>query len=445
MRRTTRRILAIAAAAAVLFTLLLLPGMALAAAGDVTVTGNGSLDIEADGTKGSTTLSASCANAATHGTTPTFTYSITAGADAVDLSGSTVTAKAAGAATITATCSEDPADTGTISITVTQKTANTSVSITGAGNLDVGGTFTATAAPSPNVAGTYTWSCGSGATLLSANGTNTMQVRADSAASSYVKVTFTPTNPNYLPSDRTETFTITDNQPTLTVSVNHSTLTDVGASGTAKATAVNYTPTSYEWRISGNSVRFLGGGTSTTTQVNEVLYYAETVEGSSTITCTVSGGTGTAPAPQSATVNVNLPDPYLSVWLEHDTLTWLRPKTTAHAELHYPDGTVTNSSRIYWSSNNTKIASVSGVYDHLEHGKATAIVRAKGNGTTRITAYTSHQRVYDSASVLVTGYKHLPQSGQDTRLLYAEGAALILLLAAAGVVYARRRKNSQGQ
>lgn len=442
MTITTKRIFlfALSALLALALTTVALP-KAAHAENEVTITGTTAIEIALDGTKGSTTLTASaCTGTHADGTTSTINWS-SDNTNVATVSGGVVTAVAPGTANITAACSVDAAHKATVPVTVTQKTENTSVSFPTQNFTALNQELTFTATPNPaNVAGTYVWSVGNGLTIVEGGSTATVKVKSVTAGASSIKVVFTPTNTNYKPSEAIQQVSITDNSPALSLSATGTSYTASGVTGAVTATIAN--PGTGTWNYSYTCTS--GPLEITSTGANNNVYtvnYKTAKDGTATVEVTAVNGSVTLK--KSIQIKVDLPDPYLTLSVNHHTLSLSRTRTTVYAKLTNANSAVPNDSRIYWETSNSKVATVSGASKYMKSGEAEATVYAKGNGKAVISARTRDGHVVDSIEIVVENYKTIPQTGQDTRLIYVEVAALMAVLATAGVVYARKRKKNE--
>lgn len=440
MRRRDTRILSVLLSATLLLALFAAPRTALAAG--ITIDGDTStLTISSTGAPTSTTWTATCDGTGAH----SITMTPPPGTSVVTTSGSgssmTLTAAGPGTATVTAACSAHSA-TAKRSVSVIVQGATSVSSSTLSFDLNSPSrthSLVASYAPALYDAptyGSYTWVSSNPAV---ATVSSTGLVTAVGVGSSTVYATFANTAGTVTTVAHSDC-AVTVTNSTAPVSISPSAASPYTASGTTVTLTAVSTGTfaGYTWSVRGTAgvisglSSATGPATSFTTAASGTAY----IDLSAT---TAYGTTVTA----TYTVTVSLPDPSLDVTINHSTLTWQRPKTTAYATLSNANATVPDNSRVYWYTSNKKVATVSPVDKYLENGEATAVVRAVGNGTVTISAETREGRLIDSVSVLVTGYKYIPQTGQDVRLLYAEGAALVLLLAAAGIVYVKNRKKAR--
>ena len=435
MRRSDTRILSVLLSATLILMLCIAPRTALAAG--VTIGGGTStLTISSTGAPTSTTWTATCDAGGGHPVTLS-----AAPASVVTISGMTLTAAGPGTATVTATCgTEGNTATRNVSVIVEGATSVSSSALSfdlnSATHTQPLAASYAPAAYDSSTYGAYTWHS---STPAVATVSSTGLVTAVGAGTSTVYATFANTAGTVTTVSHSDcAVTVTDSTPPVSISPSAaSPYTAAGTTVTLSATSTG-TFTGYVWSVRGTAgvISALSSASGATTS------FTTAASGTAYIDLTATTAYGTT-ATATYTVTVSLPDPALDVTINHSTLTWLRTKTTAYATLTNANATVPDNSRIYWYTSNKKVATVSPVDKYLENGEASAIVRAMGNGTVTISAETREGRLIDSVSVLVTGYKYIPQTGQDVRLLYAEGAALILLIAAATIVYVKNRKRAR--
>lgn len=446
MRHLSKRIflLALSALMALSFSLAL-PMVALAD-GEVTITGEDTVAIQADGTKGTLQLSAACA--ATHDPAGTISWTSGNTAAATVSDAGLVTAVAAGEAVITATCSGDHDDqtdgvqtaSATKTVTVTQQTQQVTITLDKTPSFSgLNQEETVTATVTPNVAGTWQWTAGTGLGLAIGTDDNVATVTSNAGGVSSLSVTFTPTNTNYLPDTETIQITIVDDTPALTLTASATKFTSTGAAGTVAASITN--PGTGVWAYAasvtkGSAVAIESIGSEGT------VSFKTKAEGTSTIT--VQAKKGDVTLTKTVDITVDLPDPYLRLTTDHDTLSLDRTKTKVKAKLYNYNTDVPKDSRIYWSTSNSSVAKVTAGSKYMDDAEASATVYARGNGKAIITARTNDGHVVDTIEIVVKNYKSIPQTGQNTTLIALEIAALGAILICAGVVYARRRNQKEG-
>ena len=245
---------------ACLLAALLIPGAALAD-GLSPISGNTSLSISPDDDKGTSALSTSCSS---DGHTSGVRW---ASADksvaTIDDSG-VVTAQKAGTAEIWAACKDDdPNERVHVTVTVTQEKGTSSVGISGADELEVGQEKVYEAVAAPYASGSYSWTAGSGLSIVSGNGTDKVTVKGDSEGSGSLSVSFTPSNPNYDASTGSKTVTV-KKAPALPTSISFTSVPDTINVGEQKTVKVEVTPSvegSYGWTAGSGLSILLGNGT----------------------------------------------------------------------------------------------------------------------------------------------------------------------------------------
>ena len=442
MRHLSKRIflLALSALMALSFSLAL-PMVALA--DGVAITGEDTVAIAVDGTKGTLQLSAACSTQ--HDATPTVSWSSSDTAVATVDENGLVTAVAAGTATITATCNGNhdnspDVKSATKTVTVTQQTQQVTITLDKTPSFSgLNQQETVTATVTPNVAGTWQWTAGTGLGLAIGTADNVATITSNAGGVSSLSVTFTPTNTNYLPDTETIQITIVDDTPALTLTASATKFTSTGAAGTVAASITN--PGTGVWAYAasvtkGSAVAIESIGSEGT------VSFKTKAEGTSTIT--VQAKKGDVTLTKTVDITVDLPDPYLRLTTDHDTLSLDRTKTKVKAKLYNYNTDVPKDSRIYWSTSNSSVAKVTAGSKYMDDAEASATVYARGNGKAIITARTNDGHVVDTIEIVVKNYKSIPQTGQNTTLIALEIAALGAILICAGVVYARRRNQKEG-
>ncbi len=173
------------------------------------------------------------------------------------------------------------------------------------------------------------------------------------------------------------------------------------------------------------------------------------VNASSNVTATIDGA-GDYTKSKTAVVNVRTAR-YLTVEGDN-TLNKTDRYGTYTVTLHEPDGSVVDndSSTAHWSWSSSYLslssASLNDSRADMEDGVATIQLYARYNtpsSGTRLYAWlddASSSRVY--TTINITGLSSLPQTGQDMTLIYILGGAAVALLAAAGVWYGIRKKQT---
>lgn len=248
---------------ACLLAALLMPGAALADGGLSAITGNTSLKISPDGEKGTSALNTSCT---TEGHTSGIRWASTDKSVATVSESGVVTAQGPGTADIWAACrDDDPNERTHVTVTVTQEKGSTSVGISGADELEVGEQKVYEAVAAPYSSGSYSWSAGSGLSIVSGDGTNKVTVKGTSEGSGTLSVTFTPSNPNYDPSTGSKTVTV-KKAPAAPTSISFTSVPDTINVGEQKTVKVEVTPSvegSYGWTAGAGLSILSGNGTDT--------------------------------------------------------------------------------------------------------------------------------------------------------------------------------------
>ena len=258
-----------------------------------------------------------------------------------------------------------------------------------------------------------------------------------------------PNGPHFYTKHGSDAFTveITSSDPYLTIDKDpSSTITSHGYPGTVTVTLVNAPAgedAAVSWKNSASSViKETSKDTEILTGSTDASYYFNTVKnGSATITATVT--VGGKKLTKSVTVKVNKPMPFLT--LDGDNhMTASNRNITLTAKLD-DNGTNTydGDERIHWSSSNDKLVSIISHDQYLRRYEAEAVIRSHYNGTgIKINVWMgNNDDISAYHTVYVTGLTYLPQTGQDTTLLYVIGGLCVLMFASAGVLYARRKKH----
>ena len=239
--------------------------------------------------------------------------------------------------------------------------------------------------------------------------------------------------------------TVTLNPPsqTLTTGSTPTTLTlSVTNGGTVIPTGATVT-----WGNSDPTIGTLSGATTVNgSGVATVNFTSSTAatNGTTTITAIVGGITRTATVTVSTVKHLDLVGP---ASLDKTTRTG---NYTVY--LRNPDNTIysDSTSTVHWSWSSSYLSltsdSINSNRAHMHGGEAHIQLYAKYNtpsGGTKLYVWLNDDtggKVYHT--ITISGLSSLPQTGQDMTLVYVFGALSAALLAAAGVWYGIRKKNS---
>ncbi len=380
----------------------------------------------------------------------------------------TVTGVAPGTATVTATYADATATpavntvktidlTVTLKGTVTVSPATQTLTVGETVNMAVAGNSLDTT----TYPGTYAWSSSNtAAATVDANG----KVTAVAAGTANITATFTGTNPQ-VTATTAAAAVITVNAapatPTLSIGANPTSLTSANQASTVTVTLNN--PNSsfvsnnvVAWSIndkgatSTNVAQFSPApGTNLTNNVGLAQIIAK-ASGTTVVTATLTASDGTKLS-KSIEIVVSLPNPTLGLSSDVQTLTSRNQRSTLTATLTNANAATPATSAVKWwcdsadSNGNfdgkadSKVVSIASSEKELRAGVATAYVKAVNNGTVRVYCQTA-SGVTTYHTIYVSGLAFLPQTGQDMTWVYVLGGACVALIAAAGIVNARRKK-----
>ncbi len=445
-------------AAAVIFTLALalvmvgLPSTALANVTGISFSPSSPQTILVGGT---VTISTTLTQSGTM-TNPTYSWSASpsgvVGFSSTTASSVTLTGLTAGTTTVSVTAQDDgdraaspvlPGTTQTYSITVSPMSVSPSSSIIGPG-----ATTTLTASNFTGTISGWTSSNPAVATVAS-SGAATATVTAVGSGTTTITATNTPAG-----GAATQTATATITVPTVTLSPSSQTLSAASTTTTLTLNVSNGgtvipSGATVNWS---NSDATIGALSATTSTVNgsgvatiNFTSSAGGVNGTSTITATVGGFTRTATVTVSTARYLDIQGPSS---LDKTTRTG-----TFTVYLKNPDGTVYTSdstSTVHWSWSSSYLSLTSDSINtnraHMHNGEAHIQLYAKYNtpsGGTKLYAWINSDtggKVYHT--ITISGLSSLPQTGQDMTLVYVFGGLSAALLAAAGVWYGIRKKNT---
>ena len=441
-------------AAAVLFTLalaLVVVGLPASALADVTNVALSPASPQVIAIGGTVTVTPTLTQTGTT-TNPTYSWSVSPAGiitpTSATTSSVTFTGVAAGTATVTVTALDDgdvaaskPGATQTYTIYV----SSLSVSLADAYRAP-GGTTTATAS---NYVGTITsWtSSNTGVATVVSSGASTATVTAVSSGTANITATCT------LPNGSTQTASALITVPTLTLSPAAQTLTTGGAMTTLTLSVsgggtVIPTGSTVNWSTTDGAIGSLSSATTVNASGIATVNFtssAAATNGTTTITATVGGLSKTATVTVSTAKYLDIQGP---ASLDKTTRTG-----TYTVYLKNPDGTVytaDSTSTVHWSWSSSYLSltsdSINNNRANMHSGEAHIQLYAKYNtpsGGTKLYAWINSDtggKVYHT--ITISGLSSLPQTGQDMTLVYVFGGLSAALLAAAGVWYGIRKKNT---
>ena len=414
------------------------PGTALAALDDVTISHSGSDTTLA---VGETMVLTGLMDLATN---VTYVWSISSGSS-VTLSSpntnqqNTVTAAAVGTTVVQLSATDTD--------TSTTKTATISIDVAAFNVVESSVTIlpssTSTLTPQ-NYTGSISWSTGSSA-VATVNSSGVVTAVAGG------NTTITATN---TVGSVTQTDTTTVYVPAATLSPASQTLTSGNAPTSLSLTVTNggsliSTPgATVNWSTSDGTIGVLSASTSTVNASGVATIgftsSAGGTNGMTTITASVGG------ISRTATITVTT-SKYLDI-VGPSSLSNSSRTGTYTVYLKNPDGTVydDDTSTVHWSWSSSYLSltsdSINSSRDDMHNGEAHIQLYARYNtpsSGTRLYAWInddSGNRVYHT--ITITGLSSLPQTGQDMTLVYVFGGLGAALLAAAGVWYGIRKKRT---
>lgn len=355
----------------------------------------------------------------------------------------TVTGRTAGTQTVALDVHDDVTTSnvrGTIDVVVSPMTVAPSTTTLAIGN-------TVTLVPNSY---TNTVSFGSGNPAVATVDTSTGVVTAVAAGTTTITVTNTPLNS--MPQQYAYA-TITVVAPTVTLNPPSQTLTSGNATTALTLSVTNGgtvipTGASVTWGNTDNGIGTLSGATTVNSSgIATVNFTSSTAatNGTSTITAIVGGITRTATVSVSTAKKLHIDGPSS---LDKTTRTG-----TYTVYLQNPDGTVytaDSTSTVHWSWSSSYLSLTSDSINtnraHMHSGEAHIQLYAKYNtpsGGTKLYAWLNDDtggKIYHT--ITISGLSSLPQTGQNMTLVYVFGGLSAALLAAAGVWYGIRKKQT---
>ncbi len=211
-----------------------------------------------------------------------------------------------------------------------------------------------------------------------------------------------------------------------------------GGSGTNYAAEADI-----KWTLSNNDVITLSSSSAALSSSAGTATFTTKKNGSVKLTAAIKDVYGNYTLSDSITITVAKPVPTLSLDGDSNMNASNRNGYLTATLTQNPGSAVASNAALRWSIDKSKLATVTGDANMTNYS-ANATVHSLYNGTIRVTvALRSDSSVSTYHTMYITGLSYLPQTGQDSTVLYIVGGACLVLFATAGVLYARRKKNAQ--
>ncbi len=196
------------------------------------------------------------------------------------------------------------------------------------------------------------------------------------------------------------------------------------------------------WTLSNNDVIQLTSSSAALSSGTGSATFTTKKNGTVKLTATIKDASGNALS-DSVTITVAKPLPTLSLEGDSNMNASNRNGHLTAALTQNPGNAVASNAALRWSVDSSKLATVTGDANMTNYS-ANATVHSLYNGTIRVTvALRNDSSVSAYHTMYITGLSYLPQTGQDSTVLYVIGGACLVLFATAGILYARRKKNAQ--
>lgn len=242
---------------------------------------------------------------------------------------------------------------------------------------------------------------------------------------------------------------VTNNSPYLDLTCPQTSFPDYGLVQAVSLTLFNGggstpygTNAAITWTLSNNDVIQLTSSSAALSSSAGTATFTTKKNGTVTLTAAIKDTTGTQTLSDSVTITVAKPLPTLS--LDGDTTMNAsnRNGNLTATLTQNPGNAIASNAALRWSIDKSKLATVSGAANMTNYSAA-ATVHSLYNGTIRVTvALRNDSSVSTYHTMYITGLSYLPQTGQDSTVLYIIGGACLVLFATAGILYARRKKNA---
>lgn len=240
---------------------------------------------------------------------------------------------------------------------------------------------------------------------------------------------------------------VTNPNPYLTLTSSQTSFADYGLPQTVSLNLYNGGGTyagneAITWTLSNNDVIQLTSSSAALSSGTGSATFTTKKNGTVKLTATIKDASGNALS-DSVTITVAKPLPTLSLEGDSNMNASNRNGHLTAALTQNPGNAVASNAALRWSVDSSKLATVTGDANMTNYS-ANATVHSLYNGTIRVTvALRNDSSVSAYHTMYITGLSYLPQTGQDSTVLYVIGGACLVLFATAGILYARRKKNAQ--
>ncbi|MBQ2769892.1 MAG: LPXTG cell wall anchor domain-containing protein, partial [Clostridia bacterium] len=164
--------------------------------------------------------------------------------------------------------------------------------------------------------------------------------------------------------------------------------------------------------------------------------------GTATITATMKGSDGSTIS-ESIKITVDKKLPVLDLDGASNMNASQRSLTLTATLDDNDTGTYVGNERIRWEVSHPDHISITSYDSRLSNYKAQVTIRSRYNiEKARVYVYMADNAdINHYHTVYVTGLSYLPQTGQDTTILYVVGTLCAAMFLTAGVLYARRKSS----
>lgn len=244
--------------------------------------------------------------------------------------------------------------------------------------------------------------------------------------------------------------TVFNSNPYLVLSSSQTSFADYGLTQTVSlnlfnggGSSVHGTNAAVKWTLSNSDVIQLTSSSAVLSSSAGSATFTTKKNGTVTLTAAIQDTSGNYTLSDSIMITVAKPVPTLSLDGDSNMNASNRNGYLTAALTQNPGSAIASNAALRWSIDSSKLATVTGDANMTNYS-ANATVHSLYNGTIRVTvALRSDSSVSTYHTMYITGLSYLPQTGQDSTVLYIIGGACLVLFATAGILYARRKKNAQ--
>ena len=438
---------------------LLVPGGALAAGESISMEGSRTITIPAGATEATATLNAVLMGYTTdeikwESSVPGVVSVVATTTGSSGSHAQTLTGKAPGQATVTAKAAGNDAVLASCTVVVKKSFELSLNSATSNLDIDNGDTGAASLSVTPSdlkSAYDVLWeSSDKDIVVVSGSGLSAIYAPGGKVGTATITARIQPKNEYTKFIDgNTVSFNVTvkSSKPFLTMSKDpSSTIKEHGYPGTVtvklnQPNAFYGASGAVDWSVSDSSVisfegdQYLSGGVATGS-------FKTKRNGTATITATMKGSDGSTIS-ESIKITVDKKLPVLDLDGASNMNASQRSLTLTATLDDNDTGTYVGNERIRWEVSHPDHISITSYDSRLSNYKAQVTIRSRYNiEKARVYVYMADNAdINHYHTVYVTGLSYLPQTGQDTTILYVVGTLCAAMFLTAGVLYARRKSS----